>query len=133
MLKITLNEIIENKKNIIEKIKEEAKSYLNNKDYTETLNIYISCEVFDTPFDEEINAMEYLTLAFSVYNKVIEEIPEILLFLKEITFFEIMFAYKLFAKSNPLEILNFSVEIARERGIKEEAITTRYNELIKLI
>lgn len=134
MFKVTLNEIVENKKNVVERIVEESILYLDCKEYKDnTLNLFISCDASDSPYGEDISGMEYLMIAFSVYNKVIEQIPEVLLFLKEITFFEVMITYKIFAKSDMLEMLNFSAEKAKIRGIEEEVISSRYNELIKYI
>ena len=69
MFKITLNEIVENKKNVVERIVEEAVLYLDCKEYNDnTLNLFISCDASDSPYGEDISGMEYLMIAFSVYN-----------------------------------------------------------------
>lgn len=132
--KITLNEIVENKNAVISKAIKDCMSYLDNKEYLNSnLNLYISCVEEDNPFEGHLDGMEYSMIAFSVYSKIIEKLPEILLFVEEQIFFEIITLYRMFAKADAVEIVNFSIQQAKDRNIEETILGSRYADVIQLI
>ena len=116
-MKLYIEELGVSRDALIEKAVERANLYLDSREYESgnELNLMVTTK------DDSIglNGEEYMFYAFSIWREVYKKVPEFLIFLTATSIIEVFFGHYLFSKASADDLLRYSAQRARERGISE--------------